>query len=84
MVILVRAPSTCHVILLVLYNQHESKDIQRLHCPSSTAASFVSSDSRKGFPTAFLSDSPAWNSGSTGLVRWHLGSIGNGFVATSE
>ncbi|KAF1981823.1 hypothetical protein K402DRAFT_394369 [Aulographum hederae CBS 113979] len=46
MVILVRAPSTCHVTLLVLGrytsivpplennqdNQHESKDIQRLHC----------------------------------------------------
>ncbi|KAF1983305.1 hypothetical protein K402DRAFT_396777 [Aulographum hederae CBS 113979] len=32
MVILVRALSTCHVILLVLDNQHESKDIQRLHC----------------------------------------------------
>ncbi|KAF1981439.1 hypothetical protein K402DRAFT_398524 [Aulographum hederae CBS 113979] len=46
MVILVRAPSTCHVTLLVLCrytsiapplerenqdNQHESKDIQRLH-----------------------------------------------------
>ncbi|KAF1987508.1 hypothetical protein K402DRAFT_392771, partial [Aulographum hederae CBS 113979] len=27
-------------------NQHESKDIQRLHCPPSTAASFVSSNSR--------------------------------------
>ncbi|KAF1990666.1 hypothetical protein K402DRAFT_389589, partial [Aulographum hederae CBS 113979] len=60
MVILVRAPSTCHVTLPVLCrytsiappleknqdNQHESKDIQRLHCPPSTAASFVSSDSR--------------------------------------
>ncbi|KAF1986570.1 hypothetical protein K402DRAFT_393636, partial [Aulographum hederae CBS 113979] len=61
MVILVIAPSTCHVSLLVLCrytsialplerdnqdNQHESKDIQRLHCPPSTAASFVSSDSR--------------------------------------
>ncbi|KAF1986794.1 hypothetical protein K402DRAFT_393418 [Aulographum hederae CBS 113979] len=49
MVILVIAPSTCHVTLLVLFNQdnqHESKDIQRLHCPPSTAASFVSSDSR--------------------------------------
>ncbi|KAF1992031.1 hypothetical protein K402DRAFT_388604, partial [Aulographum hederae CBS 113979] len=55
------APSTCHVTLLVPCryisidpplerdnqdNQHESKDIQRLHCPPSTAASFVSSDSR--------------------------------------